>query len=196
MASASHHVLKAQLGIMRHPRDLRYAIVHKSMPLSSSASPMISSPCAFVADAMLGRLARWLRMLGYDTAYEQAITDQALIERALGEGRWVLTRDRYLAKRKLLRGRHTVVRSDYVVDQLRQLVQELKITLAVGSTTASRCPACNGMLESITREEAAPNVPRFVATQQTRFSRCVGCSRIYWPGTHWENFHRQLARAY
>ena len=158
-------------------------------------SHMISLPHIFLADAMLGRLARWLRMLGYDTAYERAISDQVLIERALAENRWVLTRDRYLAKRKLLRGRHTLVRSDHIADQLRQLKWELNVHLAVGSTTASRCPACNGMLESITREDAAPNVPRFVATQHAQFSQCVDCGRIYWPGTHWENFHRQLAEA-
>jgi uncharacterized protein with PIN domain len=152
----------------------------------------ISSPPAFLADAMLGRLARWLRMLGYDTAYEKTISDQALIERARAEGRWVLTRDRYLAKRKLLRGRHTLVRSDHIADQLRQLGRELHINLAVGLTSAGRCPACNGILESIRREEAAPSVPLFVATHHSRFSRCVGCGRIYWRGTHWENFQRQL----
>jgi uncharacterized protein with PIN domain len=85
------------------------------------------------------------------------------------------------------------VRSDHVVDQVRQLGRELNINLAVGLTTASRCPECNGILESITREDAAPNVPLFVATQHAQFSRCVDCGRIYWPGTHWENFHRQLA---
>ena len=159
-----------------------------------SALPIISSPQAFIADAMLGRLARWLRMLGYDTAYEKTITDQALIERALVEGRWVLTRDSYLAKRKLLRDRHTLVRSDYIVDQLRQLGRELNINLAVGSTTASRCPECNGILESITREDAAPSVPLFVATQHAHFSRCVDCGKTYWPGTHWESFHRHLAK--
>lgn len=158
--------------------------------------PMISSPNVFFADAMLGRLARWLRMLGYDTAYDKAITDQALIERALVEGRWVLIRDRILGKRRLLRGRHTVVRSDHVMDQLRQLGQELNINLVVGSTTASRCPECNGILESIKRKDAAPNVPFFVATQHAQFSRCMNCGRIYWPGTHWKNVQRQVAEVF
>ena len=87
-------------------RGIRRFAAEASTHHMPSALPIISSPQAFIADAMLGRLARWLRMLGYDTAYEKAISDQALIERALAEGRWVLTRDRYLAKRKLLRGRH------------------------------------------------------------------------------------------
>lgn len=133
-------------------------------------------------------------MLGYDTAYQNAITDQELIERALGEGRWVLTCDRHLVKRKLLRDRHTVVGSDHLIDQLRQLQRELNITVTVGSMIASRCPICNGMLESISREQAAPNVPRYVATQHEHFSQCTSCGRIYWPGTHWANFHRVLAR--
>jgi len=86
-------------------------------------------PMRFMADAMLGRLARWLRILGYDTAYEKVITDEALLERVIRDDRWLLTRDRRLALRKLLRDRHTLIVSDDVEGQLHQLHGTLRSIL-------------------------------------------------------------------
>lgn len=83
----------------------------------------------FIADAMLGRLARWLRILGYDTAYEKMITDERLVERAVREDRWLLTRDRNLALRRLLRGRHTLLVSDKVDGQLPNFIGISRSTL-------------------------------------------------------------------
>ena len=88
--------------------------------MQSLNSPIVHSP-AFFADAMLGRLARWLRMLGYDTAYEKVISDESLIAGVLTEHRWLLTRDRYLVQRKVVRDRQTLIVSDHLQDQLRQL---------------------------------------------------------------------------
>ncbi|MEW6544698.1 MAG: Mut7-C RNAse domain-containing protein [Nitrospirota bacterium] len=151
-------------------------------------------PRAFLADAMLGRLARWLRMLGYDTAYERALPDHTLIERVLLEDRWLLTRDGYLVKRKVLRGRHTLLASDDLGDQLRQLQRELQIRLALDDRTDPRCVVCNRLLEPLAHEEATLRVPPFVAAQHRTFVRCPGCRRIYWPGTHWTHVQGRLAR--
>lgn len=151
-----------------------------------------SPPMAFLADAMLGRLARWLRILGYDTAYEGVLPDEVMIERALRENRWLLTRDGYLAKRRVLRGRHTLLTSDHVRDQLRQLRAELNLDLAVDAETASRCAGCNLLLEPIPHAEAACRVPPFVAQEHTEFAKCPACTRIYWPGTQWTHLLRQL----
>ena len=138
----------------------------------------------FFADSMLGRLARWLRTLGYDTAYEKVISDEALTERVLTERRWLLTRDRYLVQRKILRDRHTLIVSDRLRDQLRQIRSELHLELDLSDRTASRCAACNTMLIVIPHEKAALTVPAYVASQHGTFSHCPRCERIYWPGTH------------
>jgi hypothetical protein len=159
--------------------------------MQSLNSPIVSSP-AFFADAMLGRLACWLRTLGYDTAYEKIISDEALIERVLTEHRWLLTRDRYLVQRKVLRDRHTLIVSDHLQDQLRQLRSELHIMFDLGDTTASRCASCNNILKVIPHEEAALTVPAYVANLHTRFVQCPNCERIYWPGTHWTQMLTRL----
>ena len=146
----------------------------------------------FMADAMLGRLARWLRILGYDTAYEKVITDEALVERAVAENRWLLTRDRRLALRKLIRGRHTLIVSDDVDDQLHQLHRDIKIDLDLTHQRAYRCADCNVVLTSIPHADAVPLVPPFVAQQYEEFLQCPRCRRLFWPGTHWQDLTRRL----
>jgi uncharacterized protein with PIN domain len=147
----------------------------------------------FIADAMLGRLARWLRILGYDTAYEKVVTDDVLIERALRENRWLLTRDRRLVQRKLLRGRHTLIASDDVEGQLRQLHRDLTIDLDVNHQRGYRCADCNVVLTSISHDDAAPLVPPFVSQQYREFLQCPHCRRVFWPGTHWDDLRTRLA---
>jgi len=148
----------------------------------------------FMADAMLGKLARWLRILGYDTAYEKVIDDSALIERVIGENRWLLTRDGYLTQRKVLRGRHTLIASDHLDGQLRQLRDELSLRLDLGEGRPFRCADCNVALHPISAEDAAPLVPPFVARQYHEFLQCDRCGRVYWPGTHWEDLSGRLDR--
>jgi uncharacterized protein len=152
---------------------------------------MDSPPERFLADAMLGRLARWLRILGYDTVYERALSDAALIERTLDETRWLLTRDRDLAQRNVLRGRHTLISSDDLEGQLRQLHRDLQIGLDVDDQD-HRCAECNVRLTPLSPTEAGPLVPPYVAESYRHFLHCPHCRRVFWPGTHWENLHRRL----
>lgn len=146
----------------------------------------------FFADAMLGKLARWLRMLGYDTAYVRDVEDKVLFDRVLQENRWLLTRDGYLAQRKVLRKRHTLLNSDFVSEQLNQLQRELRLNLAVGENTTPRCPKCNYILEPTTVEDIHERIPAYVARHHTEFVWCPGCRRPYWPGSHWKHFLHQL----
>lgn len=148
----------------------------------------------FIADAMLGRLARWLRILGYDTAYEKVITDDALVERVVREHPWLLTRDRRLALRKLLRGRYTLIISDHLDEQLRQLRDELHLPLDLWMDRGYRCAVCNQRLVVIPREEAISKVSPLVAEQHHRFMQCRCCGRVYWRGMHWANIRRQLTQ--
>lgn len=149
-------------------------------------------PGRFFADAMLGKLALWLRILGYDTAYERVIEDERLVERMLSEDRWLVTRDSYLVQRRALRGRHTLVRSDHLEDQLRQLQRELELNLDPHEQRPYRCAHCNVILQAMSRERAVSLVPHFVAAQHSEFVGCPLCGRVYWPGTHWTNLCRQL----
>ena len=160
---------------------------------STKAQPDIPR-LAFFADSMLGKLTRWLRILGYDTAYEKDIPDDVMIDRVLGENRWLLTRDSYLAKRKLLRNRLTLLHSDYVGEQLEQLVVERLIDPVLDAETHCRCAECNHLVERISPEQAAQQVPAFVAAVHNEFAQCPGCKRVYWPGTHWDRICHELDR--
>jgi len=146
--------------------------------MKSLNAQIVPSP-TFFADTMLGRLARWLRMLGYDTAYEKVISDESLVARVVAEQRWLLTRDRYLVQRKVLRGRQTLIVSDHLQDQLRQLQSELHLDLDLNDKTASRCAECNVLLRPIPHEEAAYAVPTYIASSHQKFVQCPNCSQIY-----------------
>lgn len=141
----------------------------------------------FIADTMLGRLARWLRALGYDTVYDTALDDDALAQRAQSERRILLTRDVELTRRRGLRA--ILVRDDRVGHQLRQVVRELGLSTR---GAFSRCLACNTLLQDITPQQAEPEVPPYAFKTQTRFRRCPHCGRIYWRGTHWTHMHELL----
>ena len=152
-------------------------------------------PVCFMVDAMLGRLARWLRILGYDTAYEKVITDESLIERTIQENRWLLTRDRRLTERKVIRSRCTLIAHDDLEGQLRQLHEDLKLDLGMNDRRSYRCADCNVVLFSIPYDEAAPLVPPVVARQHQEFLQCAHCRRVFWQGSHWEDLNARLAAA-
>lgn len=135
----------------------------------------------FIADEMLGRLAKWLRAIGYDTVYHNGGGDSALVQRALEEDRIILTKDSHLIKRKLAR-KSFLVRSDQPREQLRQVVKELG--LDVGGKLFTRCLVCNRELVSVRKEDVQNKVPSYTYLTQDRFYECPSCGRIYWPGTH------------
>jgi len=143
----------------------------------------------FLADAMLGRLARWLRILGYDTQYVKDVPDNEVIRIARAEGRVILTRDRELCRR---RGVRTVwISSTALGEQLREVVSALGLST---ETPFRRCVVCNAVLDEIGREEARRLVPPYVFRTQRRFGRCPSCGRVYWRGTHWARMAEQLRK--
>ena len=153
-----------------------------------SAAP----PPRFLADAMLGALARWLRVLDVDAAYDPALDDPELVLKAVAEGRTILTRDRKLVERKLARD-HLLIRSDEPGAQVRQVLDERGIRPDPARLFA-RCLRCNTPLEPLAADAARARVPPFVARTQEEFRACPGCGRIYWRSTHVQRMRDWLRR--
>ena len=135
----------------------------------------------FIADSMLGKLAKWLRVLGYDTLYFRDVQDGYLVNVARREERILLTRDtRLLLRRRPCR--ILFVHHDRVWNQLRQVVGELG--LAMGERFGSRCLRCNQPLAPLPKDRAEGHVPEYVFRHHEVFWHCEECRRIFWAGTH------------
>lgn len=130
---------------------------------------------------MLGRLARWLRALGYDTLYDARWDDATIARLARAEDRTVLTRDRGLAARRGIKA--ILVASDHLEEQLRQVRPLLP---PAGANSLGRCPACNGALEEVDHASVERRVPEYVFETQRGFALCRSCGRVYWRGTHYD----------
>jgi uncharacterized protein with PIN domain len=141
-----------------------------------------------VADAMLGRLAKWLRVLGYDTLYWRG-DDAGLVRLALAEDRLLLTRDTRLPPR-LPPSRTLLIESDHYEEQLHQVADRLGLPTKIGH----RCLRCNEPLEPVAKAEVRGRVPEFVWQRHDRFARCPRCPRVYWEGTHYARMMATLER--
>ncbi len=152
----------------------------------------MTAPPRFAADAMLGRLARWLRVLGFDTSYDAAIADPVLVQQARDEDRVLLTRDRHLL-RDLRPVRAFEVRSDHPLQQLQSVVKELQ--LVPPKALFTRCMLCNTVLEAVPPEEAARLLPQEGFEVPGPVRRCPSCERLYWDGSHARRMRQALQRA-
>ena len=135
----------------------------------------------FVLDVHLGTLARYLRLLGFDTLYRNDYDDHQIVRLAHDDSRIILTRDKGLLKhRAVTRGRW--IRHTRPLEQLRETLYAFDL---VGSARPfTRCAVCNGGLRQLGRRQLAAAVPARVRERHDRFARCTLCARIYWPGTH------------
>jgi hypothetical protein len=136
----------------------------------------------FVADCMLGTLAKWLILLGHDVAYFRRIEDGDLIEVARRERRTILTMDRHLVRRKAARD-HILVHGQALTEQIRQVLRERRLRIR-RAALFRRCVRCNRRTLPVRRAAVRTEVPPYVWRTQTRFTRCPGCRRIYWRATH------------
>ncbi len=135
----------------------------------------------FIADVMLGSLAKHLRLLGYDVLYDSTLNDNAIIRLALEQERVILTRDLPLTRRPLA-ANHMFV-NDQILDlQIRQVVSAYPLPPKVLPLT--RCSGCNGVLVRILRNEVKDLVPEHVYEEQRQFWRCPDCGKVYWKGSH------------
>ena len=143
----------------------------------------------FVLDVHLGRLARYLRLLGFDTLYRNDYDDHEIVRLAHDQSRIILTRDKGLLKhRAVTRGRW--VRHTRPLDQLRETLAAFDL---VGSARPfTRCAICNGNLRPLGRRQIADVVPARVRERHDKFARCTSCGHIYWPGTHTTRIRKAL----
>lgn len=142
----------------------------------------------FAVDVMLGSLARWLRIMGYDAAYQRDKDDSEILEGARREGRIVLTRDKELAWRMGDDGIY--VESDDPMEQLDQVSEAFGLSLDESHT---RCTVCNGELEAVDPSEIDSSVPPGALESNDEFYRCLRCGKVYWRGSHWTNIRERIA---
>lgn len=134
----------------------------------------------FIADVMVGKLARWLRILGFDTEYSNKYEDDEIIRIGEAADRVILTRDVPLASRRM-NARCLLIASDHYKDQVLQVISTFSLK---EFAIFSRCIECNTRLQDADKEAVFERVPPFVYLTQERFAVCPSCNRVYWHGTH------------
>lgn len=186
------HTETGRLTVNGHPATLS-RIVRESDVIEvfphHAADALTGEMPLFIADAHLGGLARLLRMLGFDTLFENAYTDRRILELAARERRILLTRDRELLKcRDVLRGCFVHARKPEA--QLNEVVARYALARHVRPFTL--CLHCNVRLEAAEPSAVAERVPEPIVERYAQFVRCPGCGRIYWEGSHWARMRAML----
>jgi uncharacterized protein len=170
------------------PRQTTASDANLGKALADAEIVMTNTP-QFIADAMLGKLTKWLRVMGIDVLYDPDLTGAQLIQCAELGGKIVLTRDHRLVHRRGPTQR-LYIESDYYHEQVRQVVQAFRLEETMQVFT--RCLRCNAPLRAIAKQLVSEKVPPYVYATQTTFNHCVTCDRLYWGGTHRDSMLRQL----
>jgi uncharacterized protein with PIN domain len=147
----------------------------------------------FIADNNVGKLARWLRLIGYDTVLFKQKDDAQMIKIALGENRVILTKDAQFMNRRLVTNgtlKTVHIEQDDPGLQVREVVETL--SLDYDFKPFSRCLECNRALVARDKEGVKGIIPSHVFETQTQYTQCPACHRIYWPGTHWQAMGQKL----
>lgn len=143
----------------------------------------------FIADMMLGRLARWLRLYGYDTLYG-IVEDEVIIRKAFEDDRIILTRDSGLAERARTAGARVFLLSSNSLEGQVEELKKLGVEFRELFPANARCPKCNGLIVRIPKEEVKGKVPESVYERYEEFYVCKNCGQIYWPGRQWREMLR------
>ena len=155
----------------------------------------MSDSTKFIVDSNVGKLAKWLRMLGYDAVFFEGDDDAYMIDRALKEDRVILTRDTQVMKRGVItsgRLKAILIDSDKPESQVLQVIETLHLDFQ--SKPFTICLECNNPLEERSKEEIKDRVPPYVFQTQQQYMECPVCQRIYWRGTHWQAMLGKLER--
>jgi uncharacterized protein with PIN domain len=149
----------------------------------------------FVLDGMLGKLARWLRMLGHDVKYSNSSDDAQLLAMAKKEQRILLTRDFELYQHATAKGVDAFyVEGQTEAERLAELARRFDVGLEIDMAT-SRCPKCNTRVKPVSKEEVEGKVERSTSEHYSEFWKCPKCGQIYWQGAHWTRIKKTLKEA-
>jgi uncharacterized protein with PIN domain len=135
----------------------------------------------FICDVHLGKLARYLRMMGFDVHYKNDLSDEEIVENSLNQRRAILTRDRGILKRNNVTHGY-YVRSSRIEEQVKEIIKRFDLRKSIKEFT--RCLECNSELIEIAKEKISGNLPPKVSQSQKEFFSCSGCGKLYWKGTH------------
>lgn len=149
----------------------------------------------FITDGMLGKLTRWLRMLGHDVEYSKFLDDKELIKKVKTENRILLTRDLGLYQRAITQGANAfLVEGDTESKKLANLSKRFDFKLEI-DVAVSRCPKCNNPIKLVSKEEVIDRIPKATALYYNEFWKCPSCEQIYWRGSHWKRIEETLREA-
>ncbi|MGD1119774.1 MAG: Mut7-C RNAse domain-containing protein [Dehalococcoidales bacterium] len=149
----------------------------------------------FIVDENVGKLARWLRMMGFDSVFFTGEDDAQMVRQALAENRILLTRDTGIIKRRAVssgRLKAILFTTEEPEEQMRQLMAQLDISQLAHPFTI--CMECNQPLAEVTPADVKDRVPPYVYKTQTRYVACPACRRVYWRGTHWAAMLHRLEK--
>ena len=156
---------------------------------------LVSSEPKFIVDGMLGTVARWLRILGYDTVYDKNAEDWLIIRRAELEGRIIITRDKSLNNKAVKQGvKSILIWEEDIADVLAHVAVIAGIRLSV-DFSKTRCPEDNTPLVKVDKELVKNSVPPAVYRVHSDFWMCPRCGKVYWIGKHWRMIEVILKRA-
>jgi len=149
----------------------------------------------FLADGMLGKLTRWLRMIGCDVKYFRNLKDEDLIGISIRENRILLTRDTNLFRRALSKGASAfLVEGRDEVEKLSMVAKRFNLDLEI-NVKNSRCPKCNARIHPVSKNKIREKIPPGTLKFYDKFWECPKCGQIYWRGSHWKKINRTLLEA-
>ena len=149
----------------------------------------------FLADGMLGKLTRWLRMIGCDVKYFRNLKDEDLIGISIRENRILLTRDANLFRRALSKGVSAfLVEGCDEVEKLAMVAKRFNLDLEI-DVKNSRCPKCNARIHPVSKNKIREKIPPGTFKFYDEFWECSKCGQIYWKGSHWKKINRTLLEA-
>lgn len=149
----------------------------------------------FIADGMLGKFSRWLRLMGCDVEYFNSAKDRLLMDKARVEGKILLTGDVELYRQSMLSGVNAFLIKDRdKAEQLAVLAKRFDLKLEI-SPEKSRCTICNSEIKLVTKDQIKDSIPISTFEKHNEFWMCTGCSKIFWRGSHWMGISETLKRA-
>lgn len=149
----------------------------------------------FFVDAMLGNIARKLRLLGYDSQYFSDIDDEKLIDSARKEKRIIISKDEELIKKvQKLAMRSIYITKEEEIEQFFEIINIINLKRIQINGDTARCPKCNSLTESVDKEVIKEKIPQGVLKSNDKFWRCKCCNQVYWEGTHIKNLQEFVGK--